>query len=103
MRRLRQSGAWPVHGRQGTITTRRPALLTQFRAHAIAESESMEPERNPQDTPFFKAGAEARRAGIPLHKSALRALLPGCAEYNWFIAGYDSQPTSAGTTKQKEE
>lgn len=50
----------------------------------------IEPDRKPEETPFFKAGAEARRAGIKLQDSALRKLRPGCKEYDWFIAGYDS-------------
>ena len=53
----------------------------------------MATERDPKDSPFFKAGADAFRSGIKLENSALRKLRPGCKEYDWFIAGYDSVET----------
>jgi hypothetical protein len=38
----------------------------------------------------FEAGQHAKRNGIPLRQSALRALRPGCKQYDDFIDGYDS-------------
>lgn len=54
----------------------------------------MQTERDPKETPFYQAGADARRAGMKLKDSALRNLRPGCKEYDWFIAGYDSVPVA---------
>lgn len=38
----------------------------------------------------FKAGQDAKRRGLKLHKSALTALHPASKQYADFIAGYDS-------------
>jgi hypothetical protein len=71
-------------------------------AQASTPAQPARDERDPKDTPFFKAGAEACRAGIPLKDSALRNLRPDCKEYAWFIAGYDSAGLAKSTRTRKE-
>ena len=44
----------------------------------------------PKQSIAFKAGLQTRLDGVDLKKSAIRNLLPGCTQYNDFIAGYDS-------------
>lgn len=43
----------------------------------------------------YSQGALARKEGIPLEDSALRALRPGSSRYDDFIAGYDSVEVAA--------
>ena len=44
-----------------------------------------------EQTAFFKAGAEAKKAGRDLAQ-AVHCLRPGCWQYDAFIEGYDAPP-----------
>lgn len=45
-----------------------------------------------QQTPFYKAGSDAKNAGRKL-VDAISCLRPGCWQYEAFIAGYDAPKT----------
>jgi hypothetical protein len=44
-----------------------------------------------EQTAFFRAGAEAKKAGRDLAQ-AIHCLRPGCWQYDAFIEGYDAPP-----------
>ena len=50
----------------------------------------MSTENHPELSIAFKAGKQARKEGIKLEDSVVRNLLPGCTQYNDFLAGFDS-------------
>lgn len=48
-----------------------------------------EKNEHPEPSIAFQAGQKAREMRIPLRQSALRALRPGCKQYDDFIDGYE--------------
>lgn len=57
----------------------------------------------PKQSIAFKAGLQTRLDGIKLEQSAIRNLLPGCKQYNDFIAGYDSVDAGKAAPKPIDE
>lgn len=57
----------------------------------------------PKQSIAFKAGLQTRLDGIKLEQSAIRNLLPGCTQYNDFIAGYDSVDAGKAAPEATDE
>lgn len=63
----------------------------------------MTTDQKPEQSIAFKAGLQTRLDGIDLKQSAIRNLLPGCTQYNDFIAGYDSVDAAKAAPKETDE
>jgi hypothetical protein len=57
----------------------------------------------PKQSIAYKAGLQTRLDGIDLQQSAIRNLLPGCTQYNDFIAGYDSVDAGKAAPKETDD
>lgn len=61
----------------------------------------MSTENQPELSIAYKAGQQARKEGVKLKDSVIRNLLPGCRQYNDFIAGFDSVSATKAARKVK--